>query len=163
MPPSSSLEKSIPPGEVDSLPGVTVSATYTGEVGEPMKHQDNLGDTLEPPPILNPPSTGEKDNSLKPSTNTDAFKNVSKEALYLNDDEQKRDASLFSTPPGGMVEDDADDLTPTNKEEEDKEGEYEGEKFSVNEDIKSEDITDSPPATNAEDDALRTRLNLSTL
>ena len=44
------------------------------------------------PPILNPPSTGEEDNSLKTSTNTDAPKDVSKEALELNDDEHQGDA-----------------------------------------------------------------------
>ena len=69
-----------------------VSEIDTGEVGKPTKKQDNPGDSLELPPILNPPSTGEEDNSLKTSTNTDAPKDVSKEALELNDDEHQGDA-----------------------------------------------------------------------
>ena len=51
-----------------------VSETDTGEVGKPMKKQDNPGDSLELSPILNPPSTGEENNSLETSTNTDAPK-----------------------------------------------------------------------------------------
>ena len=71
---------------------------------------------MECPPIPNPPSTVEEDISLKPSTNTDTSKDLSKEVLELNYDDKKRVASPFNTPLGGRLEDDDDGLISTNKE-----------------------------------------------
>ena len=112
---------------------------------------------LELPIIPNPPSTDEDDISLKPLTNTDTSKDLSDEVLELIDDDQKKVASPFKTPPHGSLEDDDEDLTPTNKKGDDKEG-YEDKELSEN-----EDNPEIPQATNAEDDARRTRLNLSAL
>ena len=82
---------------------------------------------MEHPPIQNPPSAGEGDKSLKPST-TDTFKDVSEEVLEVKDDYFSGELSPFSTPkvtPKGVVTDDGKTLTPIDEEEE-KEGEDEG-------------------------------------
>ena len=67
--PNTSLKDIVAPGHVESLMGATASVIDIGEVGGATKHQDVLVVSLELPPILNPPSTGEEDISLKPLTN----------------------------------------------------------------------------------------------
>ena len=87
--PTNFLKESVKPSEVVSQMGATGSGIDQGEVGGVTKQKEILDFSLDLPTNPNPPDTGEEETILKPLTNTNNTKDISKEVLEVVNDDKK--------------------------------------------------------------------------